>query len=231
MKKVYRLLKEAREEDIIPWAWIVDENRQLERVSMWDDPEEYTAAVITSYRRDYWNQQPKRLQVWSEKGTVRGLLSPVLDDYGVGFQIMHGFGSATTVHDAAIDDDGRPLVVLYVGDQDPSGMWMSERDLPERFDRYGGDHVILERIAITSQDHGQPSFPASDKSKDTRYRWCVSNFGPRCWEIDAMDPNDLRTRVEQAIRKHIEPIAWERCKMVERAEQDSLRTILSNWRT
>ena len=35
MQRVYRLLKEARERGIIPWPWIVDENRELERVSTW----------------------------------------------------------------------------------------------------------------------------------------------------------------------------------------------------
>ena len=43
---------------------------------------------------------------------------------------MHGFSSATTVHDVAEDDDGRDLISLYVGDYDPSGMYMSEHDLP-----------------------------------------------------------------------------------------------------
>jgi hypothetical protein len=37
MQRVYRLLKEAREEGIIPWHWIVDETRDLERKSSWDD--------------------------------------------------------------------------------------------------------------------------------------------------------------------------------------------------
>ena len=32
MQRVYRLLKEAREQGIIPWEWIVDETRALERV-------------------------------------------------------------------------------------------------------------------------------------------------------------------------------------------------------
>jgi hypothetical protein len=38
MQRVYRLLKEAREEGFIPWGWIVDETRELERVSTWDNP-------------------------------------------------------------------------------------------------------------------------------------------------------------------------------------------------
>jgi hypothetical protein len=40
MQRVYRLLKEARERGIIPWEWIVDETRALERVSTWSDPAE-----------------------------------------------------------------------------------------------------------------------------------------------------------------------------------------------
>jgi hypothetical protein len=143
MQVVYRLLKEAREEGTIPWEWIVDETRQLEQVATWDDATEYLRCTARDYRRDFWKQQPERVEVWSEKGTVRGVLQPVLDDYGVGFRVMHGFGSATTINDVCEYHDGRPLTILYVGDFDPSGMWMSERDIPERLTRYGGDHVSI----------------------------------------------------------------------------------------
>ena len=81
MQRVYRLLKQAREQGIIPWEWIVDESRKVERVSTWRNPEEYARVVSRSYRRDFWDQQPVRVEVWSEKGTVRGVLAPVLDDY------------------------------------------------------------------------------------------------------------------------------------------------------
>jgi hypothetical protein len=230
MQRVYRLLKEAREVGMIPWGWIVDETREIERVSTWADPAEYARCVARSYRRDFWNQQPHRIQVWSEKGTVRGVLAPVLDRYAVGFNAVHGFNSATNVHDVAGDDDGRVLVVLYVGDFDPSGMFMSEQDLPARFAKYNGDHIKLRRIALTpNQLTGLPSFPASDKSKDPRYKWFVANHGSRCWELDAMDPNDLRDCVEQEIVGLIEPVAWQRCEVVNKAEQESLRTILGGW--
>ncbi len=134
---------------IIPWEWIVDENRAFERCSTWDDPAAYAECVARSYRRDFWNQQPVRVEVWSEKGTVRGVLAPVLDHYAVGFRVMHGFSGATTIYDVAQDDDGRELIVLYVGDFDPSGMFMSEVDLPARLAKYDGDHVELRRIALT----------------------------------------------------------------------------------
>src|SRR3954469_4390802 len=91
MARVYRLLRLAREQGDIPWEWIVDENRTLERVSTWADPAQYARCVAQSYRRDFWNQQSVRLEVWSEKGTVRGVLAPVLDQYAVGFRVMHDF--------------------------------------------------------------------------------------------------------------------------------------------
>jgi len=144
MQRVYRLLRQAREQDIIPWEWIVVETRSLEKVSTWDDPEQYARAMARSYRRDFWNQQPVRCEVWSKKGTVRGVLAPVLDEYAVGFRVMHGFASATTVYDVAQDDDSRDLIVLYVGDFDPSGLFMSEEDLPARLAKYDGDHVELK---------------------------------------------------------------------------------------
>ena len=53
MQRVYRLLKEAREQGRIPWEWIVDETRELERVSTWDDPAAYARCVARSYRRDF----------------------------------------------------------------------------------------------------------------------------------------------------------------------------------
>jgi hypothetical protein len=153
----------------------------------------------------------------------------VLDKYAIGFRVMHGFTSATAVNDVAEDNDGRKLVVLYIGDFDPSGLFMSECDLPQRLVEYGGDHVELRRIALTQgQTVGQPSFPASDKRKGPRYQWFVERYGTRCWEIDAMDPRGDCT--EQAITELIEPTAWERCEIVNAAELESLTTILTNWK-
>jgi hypothetical protein len=230
MQRVYRLLLKAREQGIIPWSWIVDENRSIERVSTWSNPAEYVRCVTRSYRRDFWDQQPVRVIVVSEKGTVRGLLKPVLDHYAVGFLPVHGFSSATIVYDISQDNDGRPLIILYVGDFDPSGMFMSEDDLPNRLSEYGGHHIKLRRIALTrKQVRGLPSFPATDKRKDPRFRWFVRNYGNRCWELDAMDPNDLRACVEKEIKKLIEPVAWKRCEIVNKAEQESLKTILEKW--
>jgi hypothetical protein len=233
MARVYRLLKEAHERGYIPWEWIVDETRSLERTSTWANPAQYAECVARSYRRDFWNQQPVRVEVWSEKGTVRGVLEPVLDTYAVGFRVMHGFSSATAVYDVVQRCDDKDLIPLYVGDFDPSGLFMSQLDLPARLFEYGaGEDVQLRRIALTREQVSElPSFPAADKRKDPRFRWFVANHGARCWELDAMDPNDLRDCVERAIKELIEPVAWARCEAVNKAEQESLRTIIAKWGT
>jgi hypothetical protein len=232
--RVRRLLRDAREDDIIPWEWIVDETRQLERVPSWNNPTEYVRVVRHSYRRDFWAHQPDHVEVWSEKGTVRGVLNPVLEEYGVGFRVMHGFGSATSVYDVAqeLDGDGQSLIALYVGDWDPSGLYMSEKDLPERLSRYGGDHVIVDRVALVSEDIADPtlpSFAASDKRRDPRYAWFIDHHADRCWELDAMHPNTLRARVRDSILDQIEPEAWARCERAQQAEQGSLERLLDNW--
>ncbi len=51
-----------------------------------------------------------------------------------------GYGSATSIHGIAQETMGsdKPFIVLYIGDWDPSGLQMSEIDLPERLARYGG---------------------------------------------------------------------------------------------
>src|SRR5262249_17528263 len=131
MQSVYRLLKEAREDGTVPWSWIVDETRGLEIGASWSDPEEFAEQMTAAYRRSFWAQQPGRCQVWSAKGTGRGLLKPILNKYGIGFNAVHGFTSATDAYGVSQDDDGRELVVLYVGDYDPSGLVHVRRGFAE----------------------------------------------------------------------------------------------------
>jgi hypothetical protein len=227
-KRISRILTDAREDGSIDWELIVDDQRQVGIASSWSDPAAYVRAVERSYRKDYWAQQPRQLAVWSEKGTVGGVLQPVLDEYGVGFLVQKGYGSFTSVMTACAENTD--LLVLYVGDYDPSGMHMSEVDLPDRIERYGGD-ITVERIALRRSDcAGLPGFPAADKVKDPRYRWYVESYGRTCWELDAMDPNALRERVEADIRSHIDWEAWEHAAMLERAEKASMSTVFEQWK-
>jgi hypothetical protein len=81
-------------------------------------------------------------------------------------------------------------VLPYCDDCNASGLYMSEHDPAERLAQYGGDHILLNSIALLRQQ-AKSLFPASDNKKNTRQKWFTCQFGDRCWELDA-DPNDLR---------------------------------------
>lgn len=229
-QKVSRALVLAREDGIIPWAWIVDETREVEQRSSWSDLGSFANTVRRAYRKDYWREQPYHVELWSEKGTVRGTLAEILDEFGIPFRVMHGFSSATVAnsiaeYDARIE---KPFVALYVGDFDPSGLHMSEVDLPGRLARYGGAIYVM-RIALTVDDvtHGNlPYFESSSKISDPRHKWYIREYGAlargRCWELDAMSPVDLRERVRRQILTYIDADAWSRCLDIESAEFEAL---------
>ena len=220
----------AREEEIIPWEWLVDDTRKASRANMWDDPAQIIRAAVNSYRRNYWQDQPHSVEIWSEKGTVGGVLAGILDQYGVTFRVMKGFGSATALHDVAeSSQEGKPLTVFYIGDYDPSGMYMSEMDIPTRFTKYGGV-ADFKRISLTrSQCFGLPSFEAGTKQTDGRYKWFVDNFGHTCWELDALDPNDLRDSVEGAIKSMLDLALWNYAIEIEKVEVASMREFHAVW--
>jgi hypothetical protein len=233
VRNVSRMLVIAREKGIIPWEWIVDETRQEARVSSWNGLGDFGETVVRGYRKDFWQHQKSWIKVFSEKGTVGGIVRPVLDEFAVSFQVLHGFGSATSLHDVAEEsliENGRFLEILYIGDFDPSGMHMSGVDLPGRVEKYGGV-VDLTRIALTSADctDALPSFSVETKRRDPRYAWFKRNYGDRCWELDAMNPNDLRQRLQGEIIQRIDKAAWAHCQAVEKAERESLNAYVRAW--
>ena len=231
--RVSRVLVAAREAGLVPWEWVVDENRSAERASTWDNPEQILRATVRQYRKDYWQDQPRVVEVWSEKGTVRGTLAPILDEYGITFRVLHGFSSATQLHDAAQEQSGtiKPTTILYIGDRDPSGMDMSERDIPRRLERFGGTAELVRLAILREQvaEHDLPGFPAATKSGDSRHNWFVANYGSTCWELDALPPPALRDAVERAILDLLDQDLWEHSRMVEAAETESMKGFFADW--
>ncbi len=225
----------ARENGLIPWGWIVDETREAEAIASWDSPESIIRGAVAQYRKDYWAMQPRRVEVWSEKGTIRGTVAPILKKYGVTFRVMHGYGSATSIKgiaDETLSSD-KPMTVFYIGDHDPSGRHMSEIDLPDRLARYGG-YATIVRLALDDTDiqadSKLPWFPASDKTGDSRHKWFTKEFGERCWEVDALSPPVLRDRLDEAIADMLDLDAWNHAIRIEQAEVDSMQSILGNWK-
>jgi hypothetical protein len=234
--KLSNLLARAREDGDVPWEWIVDDGRRPQRPGVWSSPTVFADAVTQSFRLNPWDQQDVRVEVWSEKGTVAGILAPVLQDMAVTFRVNRGFTSATAINEMvqASHSDHRPLYVLYVGDFDPSGLYMSEVDLPRRLAEYGArDDMELRRIALREDDlvdlEGL-SFPVASKAQDPRFQWYVKRTKRSdAWELDAMDPNALRNRVQTEIDTYIELEAWSRVERGEQAVRQSLEAVMAGW--
>jgi hypothetical protein len=152
-QKISRLLVDAREEGIIPWEWIVDDSRRMEGDGGFTDLEQYARIVQNSYRRDFWAHQRERVIIVSEKATVAGIVRPVLEEFGVPFFPVHGFNSATKIYDLCqeIHRDNRVYYFLYIGDHDPSGMFMSEEDFPQRLERYTPADPRLKQLGINTE--------------------------------------------------------------------------------
>jgi hypothetical protein len=233
--RVGACVRQLREEELLPWAWIVDETRKGRYYRHgFDDPAEYLQNKLTNaYRRDYWAMQPYKVELWSEKSTVGGVLDPVLENWSVNFRNMRGYTSATNAHDLAETSlySDKPTIALYVGDWDPSGLHMSEADLPRRIEGYGGE-IDIQRVALLESDTGgSRGLPLEDKQKDPRYNWYVRKCQTdRFWELDGMDPRLLRDRVGQAIERLVDREAWDRCMVTERAEYESLDHIFKSMR-
>ena len=107
---------------------------------------------------------------------------------------------------------------------------MSERDLPDRLEGTAAITYLSSGLRCSVDLDDLSTFEASDKEGDPRHDWFVNHYGDTCAELDAMDPNDLRARVEEAILDEIEPEAWDRSAKVNKAEQESLRAYFNAWK-
>jgi len=238
--KVSRLLTIARrKEKIIPMDWIVDETRRLEMDLSFRDLREYSQCIKAWWKKDHWDFQPRYVVIVSEKSTVKGIIQPVREEWGVGWLSVHCFDSTTNVYDLAkkMAQDRRRFIFLYIGDYDPSGMYMSEVDLRKRLIETGEEFFPgeidfeLRRVALTAADTVDLGLGLSydvtkkregKKKGDPRLAWFLRNHGDRGWELDAMSPNALRDRVTEEIKQYIDWEKWESCKLEGEVERESL---------
>ena len=222
MQRVYRLLKEARERGMIEWDWIVDEGTRVRAGAEWDDPAAFARAASRQYRRDFWNQQPDRCRSIGPRRarcaacSLRCLMSMASVSVDARFLLRdrcsrHCRRRRRPSADCSLCRRlGSERLVLCRNATCRTG-WRSTRAITSRF---CGIALVREQL------DGLPSFPATDKRKDTRYPWFTENYGTRCWELDALDPNELRACVEKEIKSLIEPEAWRRCEAVNSAERE-----------
>jgi hypothetical protein len=124
---------------------------------------------------------------------------------------------------------GRDVVVLHLGDHDPSGLDMT-RDLRDRLSLYSRARVNVRRIALNLDQvrvFRPPPNPA--KQTDRRYASYQRKYGEKCWELDALPPEELASIAREAIEEHIDWERWNASTVVIKEKQSRLRKLVGAW--
>ena len=109
---------------------------------------------------------------------------------------------------------GKKIVILYLGDFDPSGLNMDETTL-EHIKTFAGSlypFISFERIALTWDQielYNPPPNPVKKKNdgsySDTRGEKYVALYGPSSWELDALRPEILDRLITDSIKVYLRP--------------------------
>jgi hypothetical protein len=166
---------------------------------------------------DMWAGQEYRPFVLIEKDALSGVFSSVCHNYDVPLISCKGYLSASTSRDFATIDlrysiaDGQKPIVLHFGDHDPSGIDMT-RDLEERLAIFLEiDDPNLQRKALNmDQVKKWNPIPNPAKQTDSRFAAYVRRFGRKCYELDALEPEELQSLCTKSIERLIDWPLWER---------------------
>jgi hypothetical protein len=222
-KRLSRLMVKAREEGAVPVNCIEDRSRRIlgRGDSTYISAQDFLKRRLTSLKESYkeyklpmWDVQTNYVLVSLEKDALSRLVSDVANQYSVRTFPTRGYPSFTYVQRMASYMrnrlKGKPTVVLYFGDFDPSGIDI-ERDLSERLGKYDAGDFIVLRVALTRDQivkYNLPPMPV--KRSDARANNFLASYGDKSVELDAIDPNTLKLMVAQSIASYINVNDWKK---------------------
>lgn len=220
-KRLSRIMVKAREQEDVPLNCLEDRSRRIlgRGDTGYDSAEEYLKNKLSSLQDSWrgfsmpmWEDQPIYLLISLEKDALSRLVSRVGNRYSIRTFPTRGYPSFSYVQTMAkymqTRLGGKPTIVLYFGDFDPSGVDI-ERDLEDRLGRYGATEYKVKRIALTADQIKQYNLPPMPvKRSDARAEGFMAEHGDKSVELDALDPNLLQDTVERAIRENISVSKW-----------------------
>jgi len=135
-KKLSGILDDLRYSGKVDWDAIEDRGRVPYLPYYAAGPAAAINDLIRQYRLDRMEDQNTFIEVWTEKDAISGILREITSEYHVRLVVNKGYSSSSAMHDAYLRfaaqiAAGKPVVVLYFGDHDPSGLDMV-RDIQER---------------------------------------------------------------------------------------------------
>ncbi len=240
-KNLGNLINDARLAGLIDWLAIEDRTRNLRGNSHWAKPGSAIESAAYSYRRDHWEGQPNYVEVWVEKDALIGIVGQICEKLDVNHFSCRGYVSQSEMWAAARrlrrrQDAGQHVVLLHLGDHDPSGKDMS-RDIQERLVTFETYDVTFKRLALNMDQvelYNPPPNPA--KLSDSRASGYIEEYGDECWELDALEPKVISDLINKNVKKYrddtlynavVEREAEERRQLDDLAEH--YEAVAENW--
>jgi len=151
-KRIVDLMSKARLAGLVDWNMIVDRGRTRITNSHWENPAEIVQAAASQFQVDKWKGQTWHVEVMVEKQALEGVLIPVCQRLDVAFSANKGYTSLSMLYEAgkrieSLIDAGKKVLIIYLGDHDPSGIDMT-RDIRERLEMFAGHPIKVYRAAL-----------------------------------------------------------------------------------
>lgn len=224
------IISDGRLCGLLPWDKLVDRTRGLSGHETYETPKAFLKEVIPQYKRDLWQDQAWRPEVWVEKEALTGVVSGICSQLRVDFFACRGYNSQSEQWRAGqrlaqyISKGQRPII-FHLGDHDPSGIDMT-RDNRERLEMFAGTPVIVQRLGLNMDqvEELQPP-PNPTKLSDSRAEGYVQRFGYESWELDALDPTYIRNLIDDAVTRIRDEEVWGRSLAREVNDRDRLQTL------
>jgi hypothetical protein len=153
----------------------------------------------------------------STRSLVSSIPSPSMFD--VPLTVARGYASLSFLHGAAehIDSLDVPTYIYHLGDFDPSGVNAGEKIEQTLREMAPDSDLIFERIAVERWQIEAWDLPTRPtKTSDIRSK----TFGDISVELDAIEPDRLRSLVEAAIEQHLPQHEFEILKAAEESERE-----------
>lgn len=213
-KNLTGLVERGRMAGLLDWDVIEDRGRRPLVRPHWESGKDFLESVAPQYYHDMWAGQKNRVFVVVEKDALAGVLEAQCRRWDVPLLAAKGYPSASAVRDLVrfqmMPHRRQSIVMLHLGDHDPSGIDMS-RDLEERLNVFAEGRFMLDfrRLALNMEqiEELQPP-PNPAKVTDSRFLEYAKEYGDESWELDALSPRYLNDLVESSIREHLDEDQW-----------------------
>lgn len=233
-KNLGNLISDARLAGLIDWKAIEDRTRNLRRNSHWTTPGSMIDTAAYSYHLDHWAGQENYVEVWVEKDALIGIVGQICGQLDVNHFSCRGYVSQSEMWEAgrrlrAHSEAGQHIVLLHLGDHDPSGKDMS-RDIVDRLRTIETYGVEFHRLALNMDQIDQYNPPPNPaKLSDSRAAGYIEEYGRESWELDALEPQVISDLISENVAKYRDEVAYQKVLKREKHEKELLEDLAENW--